>query len=223
MGRNDPPVILVQRNEDPDQVVSRVKQQNFGGQNNIAQIVENILAQNGVNVGTRRPNFTSPLDDYIMQTPFPRGLKVPKFTKFAGESNESTIEHIARYEMEAGDLAAQENLKIKYFPNSLTQSSFTWFAYLPPGSVHHWNQLQRLFHEQFYVGESKVSLKELSSIKRNSAESVEEYFNRFRLMKSRCLTQGPESELVEMAVGGLEYSIRKKIDTQHLRDMVQLA
>jgi len=26
-----------------------------------------------------------------------------------------------------------------------------------------------------------------------------------------------------MAVGGLDYSIRKKLDTQHLRDMAQLA
>ena len=64
---------MVQRNEDPNQVVRRVQQQNFRGKNNIAQIVENILAQNGVNVGTRRPNFTSPLDDYILETPLPRG------------------------------------------------------------------------------------------------------------------------------------------------------
>src|ERR1044072_4908780 len=39
-GLNNPPVVVVQRNEDPDQVVRRVQQQNFGGQNNIAQIVE---------------------------------------------------------------------------------------------------------------------------------------------------------------------------------------
>jgi hypothetical protein len=33
----------------------------------------------------------------------------------------------------------------------------------------------------------------------------------------------PEHELDEMATGGLDYSIRKKLDTQHLRDMAQLA
>lgn len=33
----------------------------------------------------------------------------------------------------------------------------------------------------------------------------------------------PEHELVEMVVGGLDYSIRKKLYTQHLRDMAQLA
>jgi len=33
----------------------------------------------------------------------------------------------------------------------------------------------------------------------------------------------PEHELVEMAAGGLDYSVRKKLDTQYLRDMAQLA
>jgi len=60
-------------------------------------------------------------------------------------------------------------------------------------------------------------------VRRQSIESVEDYLNRFRLLKARCFTQVSEHELVEMAVGGLDYSIRKKLDTQYLRDMVQLA
>jgi len=43
------------------------------------------------------------------------------------------------------------------------------------------------------------------------------------LLKARCFTQVPEHELVEMAAGGLDYSIRKKIDIKYLRDMTQLA
>ena len=42
-------------------------------------------------------------------------------------------------------------------------------------------------------------------------------------MKSMCFTQVYECGLVEMVVGGLEYSIRKKIDTQYHRYMVKLA
>lgn len=42
-------------------------------------------------------------------------------------------------------------------------------------------------------------------------------------MKARFFTQIPEQELVEMAAGGLEFSMRKKLDTQYLRDMAQLA
>lgn len=43
----------------------------------------------------------SPLSEYVLQTKLPRGWKVPKFNKFTGDTNESTIEHIARYLNEA--------------------------------------------------------------------------------------------------------------------------
>jgi len=73
------------------------------------------------------------------------------------------------------------------------------------------------------MGQSKISLKELTSVKRSFSESIDDYLNRFILLKARCFTQVFEHELVEMAVGGLDYSIRKKLDTQHFRDMAQLA
>ena len=73
------------------------------------------------------------------------------------------------------------------------------------------------------MGQSNISLKVLASVKRPLSESIDDYLNRFRLLKARCFTQVLEHELVEMVVGGLDYSIRKKLDTQHLRDMAQLA
>ncbi|XP_050889499.1 uncharacterized protein LOC127094751 [Lathyrus oleraceus] len=111
---------------------------------------------------------------------------------------------------------------MKYLPNSLTKNDFTWFTTLPPHSVQSWSKLERLFHEQFYMGKSKISLKELASFRRKFPESIDNYLNRFRLLKAMCFTQVPEHELVEMAVSGLDYSIRKKLDTQYLRDMAQL-
>ncbi|CAJ2674166.1 unnamed protein product [Trifolium pratense] len=171
----------------------------------------------------KMPNFISPLSEYVLQTELPRGWKIPKFTKFAGDTTESTVEHVARFFAEAGNLADNKNLRLKYFPNSLTKNAFTWFTTLPPRSIQHWTQLERAFHEQFYMGQSKISLKELASVRRKTPESIDDYLNRFRLLKARCFTQVPEHELVEMAAGGLDYSIRKKLDTQHLRDMAQLA
>jgi len=69
----------------------------------------------------------------------------------------STVEHITRYLTEAGDLANDENLRLKYFPNSLTKNAFTWFTTLTSHSIQSWTQLERLFHEQFYMGQSKIS------------------------------------------------------------------
>jgi len=72
------------------------------------------------------------------------------------------------------------------------------------------------------MGQSKISIKGLASVKRKTIEFIDDYLNRFRLLKARCFTHVPEHELVKMAVVGLDYSIRKKLDTQHLRDMAQL-
>lgn len=120
---------------------------------------------------------------------YSRFRKYPKFTKFDVDTSESTIEHVARYHTKAGDIANNENLKIKYFPISLTKNAFTWFTTLPSHSVQTWSQLERLFHEQFYMGQSKIILKELASVMRKIPESIDNYLNRFRLLKARCFTQ----------------------------------
>ncbi|WJX20372.1 hypothetical protein P8452_09935 [Trifolium repens] len=78
---------------------------------------------------------------------------------------------------------------MKFFPNSLTKNAFTWFTTLPPHSIHTWTQLERLFHEQFYMGQSRISLKELASMKRKTSEAIDDYLNRFRLLKARDMAQ----------------------------------
>ena len=86
------------------------------------------MAQNGLNIGLHRPNFVSLLSELVLQSELSWGYKISKFTKFAGDTNESIVEHIARYLTEAGDLANDENLRLKFFPNSLTKNAFTWFT-----------------------------------------------------------------------------------------------
>ena len=221
--QGQPEVILIDRNDNADEVDRNVQQKNIRPDNNIANLVKNIMSQNGLNIGFHRTNFVSPSSELVLQSELPRVYKIPKFTKFAGDSSESTVEHIARYLTEVGDLANDENLRLKFFPNSLTKNAFTWFTTLAPHSIQHWTELERLFHEHFYMGQLKISLKELVSVKRSSTESIDDYLNRFRLLKARCFIQVPEHELVEMGTGGLYYSIRKKLDTQHLRDMAHLA
>lgn len=122
-------------------------------------MVEKILTQYGLNVDLHMPNFIYALSEYVLQIELPRGWKIPKFTKLASDTSKSAIEHIAQYQSEVGDLANNENLKMKYFPNSLTKNSFTQFTTLPPNSIYNWNQLDRVFHEQFYMGKPKLAWK----------------------------------------------------------------
>ena len=100
---------------------------------------------------------------------------MPKFSKFVGELEESTVEHVSHFQIECGDLAIDEFLKMKYFPNSLTKNVFTWFTTLPPNSIYTWAQLKRVFHEHFFRVEIKVSLVDLATIKRFNSERIEEY------------------------------------------------
>lgn len=73
------------------------------------------------------------------------------------------------------------------------------------------------------MGQCNIGLKELAGVKRKVVESIDDYLNRFIILKERYFTQVAEHELVELTTGGLDYSIRKKLDTQYLRDMAQLA
>jgi len=67
------------------------------------------MTRNGLNIGLHGPNFVSPLSDLVLQSELPRGYKIRKFTKFAGDTSESTIEYIARYLTDTRDLANHEN------------------------------------------------------------------------------------------------------------------
>lgn len=150
-------MVLIQHNQYVDQVMRQVRHDNMGVQDNITNVVERILVQNGLNTGLHGTNYISPLFNYVRKNELPRDSKVPKFTNFTGDTIESTVKHVASYQAEAGDLANNENLKIKYFPNSLTKNAFTWFTILPPNSIFTWAQLERAFHEQFNMGKCKIS------------------------------------------------------------------
>ena len=70
--------IVVNRHKDADQVVVQARRNNFEGQNNIDNIVEALLAQNGFNMGLHMPNFVSALSEYVLETDLPRNTKNPQ-------------------------------------------------------------------------------------------------------------------------------------------------
>ena len=111
---------------------------------------------------------------------------------------------------------------MRFFPSSLTKNAFTWLSSLRPNSIHLWLQLKKSFHEQFFRGQIKISLTNLFSIRWFQGESINDYLTRFRNMKNRCFTPVPEAEVVEMAMNGLDYKVRKKIVNQQFFELAQL-
>jgi hypothetical protein len=80
--------------------------------------------------------FTPPFPEWYNRVALPHRVKAPAdFTKFSGQDDTGTVEHIARYLMQLGEASADEAFRIKYFPLSLTGLAFTWFTSLPAHSI----------------------------------------------------------------------------------------
>jgi hypothetical protein len=74
----------------------------------------------------------------------PRVKPRTEFTKFSGQDDTSTVEHIARYLMQLGECSAEEAFRVGYFAASLTGPAFQWFSSLPPQSVSTWKELEQI-------------------------------------------------------------------------------
>nr|XP_025608002.1 uncharacterized protein LOC112701467 [Arachis hypogaea] len=153
-----------------------------------------------------------------------RGMKNPKITiKFAVEVGESTIEHVSRYLVEIGNLANDENLKMKIFSSSLTKNAFTWFSNLRPNSITTWNQLETAFHAQFYRVEMNVAVTNLVALKHEDGETIDDYLIHFKNVRSRCYVTLPENEIVKIATMGFGFYMRRKLLNVHIPDLAHLA
>jgi hypothetical protein len=64
----------------------------------------------------------------------------------SGEDGKSTLEYISQFILQCGEASANDALKLKMFPLSLSVTAFTWFTSLAPNSIFTWAQLEQKFH-----------------------------------------------------------------------------
>ncbi|XP_075473900.1 uncharacterized protein LOC142504945 [Primulina tabacum] len=137
-----------------------------------------------------RPEFHKPYPDYKdVNNPYPRGYRVHDFSLFSGEDGQYSMEHIARFTIQCGELANLENfnnLNLRQFQNSLTGTAFALYASLPRNSMMSWQEMERQFHIQFYIIEPEVCIVDLSRVTQKKGESVESFIDRFKKMKNIC-------------------------------------
>lgn len=174
-----------------------------------------------------RPEFNKPYPDMVdLNNPYPRGYKIPNFSLFSGEDEQSTVEHVARFTIKCGELANLENfsfLKLRLFPNTLTGIAFAWYTTLPRNFIFTWQEMERQFHIQFYKTEPEVCIADLSRATQKKGETVDLFIARFKKMKNRCKVFLPEVEFVKMAQKGLDFELRKKFQGMEFRDFFELA
>ncbi|GKV28866.1 hypothetical protein SLEP1_g37855 [Rubroshorea leprosula] len=171
-----------------------------------------------------RPAYRKPYPDFVDQeNPFPRGFKVPEFTLFSGDGGYSTIEHIGRFTIQCGEVSGDDNLKLRFFPSSLTSTALTWYLSLPQNSVYTWRQMEDLFHIHFYRSEPEVSMADLSRLVQRPGETSEAFLAKFQKARLKCRVALPEQEFVKLAQNGLDIELRKKFEGMEFRDFFELS
>jgi hypothetical protein len=100
--------------------------------------------------------YTPPFPEWYNRVALPHRVKAhADFTKFSGQDDTSTAEHIARYLMQLGEASADEAFRITYFPLSLTGPAFTWFTSFPAQSICSWKDLEQKFHAHYFIGSNE--------------------------------------------------------------------
>jgi hypothetical protein len=111
--------------------------------NNLTNALATILRESFVIEPRGRGRvYQKPYPDYYDQFPYPRGYRVPEFSKFSGEDGKTTLEHVGQFILQFGEASANNTLKLRMFPLSLSDNAFTWFTSLAPKSIFTWAQLE---------------------------------------------------------------------------------
>jgi hypothetical protein len=169
--------------------------------------------------------YTAPFPEWYHRVALPNRVKVPtEFTKFSGQDDTSTVEHITRYLMQLGEASADEAFRIRYFPLFLTGPAFTWFTSLPAHSICSWKDLEQKFHAHYYTGSNEKKLVDLTTLRQRNNETPMEFLRRFRETKSMCFSPNlPDDQLAGMAVVGMLPAIREKLFGMEFDDLGQLS
>jgi hypothetical protein len=150
----------------------------------MADLMQN---QFGLKPKMQGPTYTPPFPEWYYNVILPPRVKPPtEFTKFSGQDDTSTVEHIARYLMQLGECSSEEAFRVRYFPASLMGAALQWFSSLPPQSVSTWKELERKFHAHYFSGGSEKKLIDLATLKQRHSDTPLEFLRRFREVKGMC-------------------------------------
>jgi len=96
-----------------------------------AKIAEVMREQFGLRPKQQYVMYKTPYPLAYNQIPLPHKYKMPDFTKFSGQGEVSTMEHVNRFLLQLGEAGNQNALRVRLFFSSLSGSAFAWFTTLP--------------------------------------------------------------------------------------------
>jgi hypothetical protein len=108
--------------------------------------------------------YRTPYPSSYDQIPLPTRFKVPDFTKFSGEDETSTMEHITRFIIQCEEAGNVHALRIRLFSSSPSWPLFSWFTSLLENSI-----IKCL---TFFSGIHEVKITDLTKLKQRNDEIV---------------------------------------------------
>jgi hypothetical protein len=112
----------------------------------VQKMVDVLQNQFGLKPKNQGHVYTPPFPEWYNSVALPHKVKGhADFTKFSGQDDTSTVEHISRYLMQLGEASADEAFRIRYSPLSLIGPAFTWFTSLPAHSIYSWKDWNKSF------------------------------------------------------------------------------
>jgi hypothetical protein len=121
-------------------------------------------------------------------------------------------------------ISASDQLRVRFFAQSLTGSAFGWYTALPPDSIRTWKQLEEQFYIQNQTETTEAGIADLAQVRQRRGETVAEYIQRFRTVKNRCYSARiTEKEAVELAVHGLAAPFKDLVFQVEYNSLAQMA
>jgi hypothetical protein len=105
---------------------------------------------------------------------YPRGTRIPEFTKILGDQSKSTHEHIGQFLAQLGELVDTEAFRVRLFSLSLIGTAVAWYTTLSHNSIFH-GGLEQQFYNHFFSGDYELDLADLGK-----EELVNDYIRRFQ-------------------------------------------
>ena len=88
------------------------------------KIAEVMREQFGLRPKQQSVMYKTPYPSAYNQIPLPHKYKIPDFTKFSGQGEVYTMEHVNRFLLQLGEAGNQDALRVRLFSFSLSGSAF---------------------------------------------------------------------------------------------------
>lgn len=130
--------------------------------------------------------------------------------------------HIRKFPAQCGAAKHDACTRLRLFPLLLSKTAFTLYANLLVDLIHNWDEMEREFHAQFYSTVLEVTIANLATVRKYNNESVYWYIARFKKLRNRCLALLNEKEVKDLALDGLKFALRERLEGHHFSDLFQL-